>query len=85
MVQFLSMNFFFLGFLQFLLDFSKVPFFYVTLYVSGKICRMLPRCLHEYVLLHQPHFELPRLDIITNGGWGGGRLLTFEAILQDSQ
>ena len=32
MVQFLSINFF-LGFLQFLLGFSKVPVFCVTLYV----------------------------------------------------
>jgi hypothetical protein len=33
MVQFLSINFFFLGFLQFLLSFSKVPVFCVTLYI----------------------------------------------------
>ena len=33
MVQFLSI-FFFLGFLQFLLGFSKVPFFCVTLYID---------------------------------------------------
>ena len=37
MVQFQSMNFF-IGFLQFLLGFSKVPFFCVTLYlVPGMI------------------------------------------------
>jgi len=33
MVQFLSINFF-LGFLQFLLGFSKVPVFCVTLYIN---------------------------------------------------
>ena len=40
MVQFLSIIFFFFGFLQFLLGFSKVPVFFVSL------C-MLCRCVYQ--------------------------------------
>ena len=48
MVQFLSINFF-LGFLQFLLGFSKVPFFFgVTLYIQILERLYLPSSTNTY-------------------------------------
>ena len=54
MVQFLSINFF-LGFFQFLLGFSKVPFFCVTLYL--------------YILfLHQKSHRISTADVMSVDG-----------------
>ena len=50
MVQFLSINFFFLGFLQFLLGFSKVPVFWCHP-VRILILMYIPFCLFCFVVL----------------------------------
>jgi len=64
MVQFLSINFFFLGFLQFLLGFSKVPVFCVILYKGRKRAPTLTLFLQSIIFLTTPECLIGLQDII---------------------